>query len=51
MAVIWGVVFFGNWPDAITYVGMALICGSGLYVLHREMVVARAHRAADRKAG
>ena len=22
MAVIWGVVFFGNWPDAITYVGM-----------------------------
>ena len=51
MAVIWGVVFFGNWPDAITYVGMALICGSGLYVLHREMVVARVHRAADRKAG
>ena len=51
MAVIWGVVFFGNWPDAITYVGMALICGSGLYVLNREMVVARARRAADRKAG
>ena len=51
MAVMWGVVFFGNWPDAVTYVGMALICGSGLYVLHREMVVARARRAADRKAG
>ena len=51
MAVLWGVVFFGDWPDLITYAGMALICGSGLYVLHRETVVARARRAADRRAG
>ena len=51
MAVIWGVVFFADWPDPITYAGMALICGSGLYVLHRETVVARARRAADRSAG
>ncbi|MDD9979934.1 MAG: DMT family transporter [Gammaproteobacteria bacterium] len=51
MAVIWGVVFFADWPGPITYAGMALICGSGLYVLHRETVVARARRAADRSAG
>ena len=51
MAVIWGVVFFGDWPDLVTYGGMALICGSGLYVLHRETVVARARRRADRSAG
>ena len=46
MAVMWGVVFFGNWPDPITYAGMALICGSGLYVVHRETLLARARRAA-----
>ena len=51
MAVAWGVVFFGDWPDQITYAGMALICGSGLYVLHRETVVGRRRRKADRAAG
>lgn len=51
MAVLWGVVFFGHWPDPITWAGMALICGSGLYVLHRETVVARARGAAERKTG
>ena len=51
MAVAWGVVFFGDWPDWVTWAGMALICGSGLYVLHREAVVGRRRRAADRGAG
>ena len=51
MAVMWGVVFFGHWPDPITWAGMALICGSGLYVLHRETALARARRTTDRKAG
>ena len=44
MAVMWGVVLFGNWPDSVTYAGMALICGGGLYVVHRETVLARAKR-------
>ena len=51
MAVTWGVVFFGDWPDPITYAGMALICGSGLYVLHREAAVGRRRRKAARAAG
>ena len=51
MAVAWGVVLFGDWPDLITYAGMALICGSGLYVLHREAVVGRRRRKADRASG
>ena len=51
MAVMWGVVFFGTWPDPITYAGMALICGSGLYVVHRETVLARAQRTADTSSG
>ena len=51
MAVAWGVVFFGDWPDMVIYAGMALICGSGLYVLHREAVIGRRRRKADRAAG
>ena len=51
MAVAWGVVFFGDWPDRITWAGMALICGSGLYVLHREAVVGRRRRKAGRATG
>ena len=51
MAVAWGVVFFGDWPDLVTWAGMALICGSGLYVLHREAVVGRRRRRAARAAG
>ena len=50
MSVMWGVLFFGHWPDAIVYAGMTLICGSGLYVLHREAVVARARGRAYRTA-
>ena len=42
MSVLWGVVFFADWPDSITWAGMALICGSGLYVLRRETTRARA---------
>ena len=51
MAVAWGVVFFGDWPDLVTYAGMALICGSGLYVLHREAVVGRRRRKAAQAVG
>ncbi len=38
MSVFWGVLFFGDWPDAVTYAGMALVCGGGLYVLNHERV-------------
>ena len=39
MAIFWGVVMFGTWPDATAWVGIALICGAGLYTLWRETVV------------
>ena len=38
MAIFWGVVIFGSWPDATAWVGIALICGAGLYTLWRETV-------------
>jgi drug/metabolite transporter (DMT)-like permease len=42
MAVVWGVVIFGTWPDAVAWTGIALIAGAGLYTLWRETRVGRA---------
>lgn len=39
--VIVGWLWFGDWPAISTWVGIALIVGSGLYALHRERVRAR----------
>ncbi|SFR44863.1 DMT family transporter [Litoreibacter janthinus] len=33
---VWGVVFFGNFPDGPVYIGALVIVGAGLYVWHRE---------------
>ena len=38
MAIFWGVVVFGTWPDQTAWAGIALICGAGLYTLWRETV-------------
>lgn len=38
MAIFWGVVVFGTWPDPTAWAGIALICGAGLYTLWRETV-------------
>ena len=38
MAIFWGVVVFGTWPDHTAWAGIALICGAGLYTLWRETV-------------
>lgn len=35
-ATTFGIVFFGDWPDAWTWTGALVIVGSGLYVWHRE---------------
>jgi drug/metabolite transporter (DMT)-like permease len=41
LAIFWGVVVFGTWPDGVAWVGIALICGAGLYTLWRETVQKR----------
>ncbi|MCX7288259.1 MAG: DMT family transporter [Rhodobacterales bacterium] len=47
MAIVWGVVVFGTFPDATAWAGIALICGSGLYVIWREATLNRRRRRAD----
>lgn len=45
-AIVIGALVFGEWPDGLTYVGAALIIGSGLYSFARERARKRAsHRA------
>lgn len=39
-ATLLGLVFFGDFPDATTWLGVAIIIGSGLYVFFRERRVA-----------
>ena len=36
IAIFWGVIVFGDWPDKTTFVGITLILGSGLYIIWRE---------------
>lgn len=41
LAVLWGLVIFGEWPDMPIFVGIALIMGSGLIVFFRERALSR----------
>ena len=41
LAVLWGYLFWGEVPPLTTYLGISLIIGSGLYVLHRETQLKR----------
>lgn len=41
LAVTYGLVFFGTFPDAQGWIGIALIIGAGLYTLWRETVRGR----------
>jgi drug/metabolite transporter (DMT)-like permease len=40
-AIIAGILVFGEYPDAISYVGMALVIAAGLFAAHREAMQAR----------
>lgn len=39
---------FGDFPDALKWLGIAIIMGSGLYIIHRERVASAQARAAQR---
>lgn len=41
-AVSFGYLFFGEVPDAAIWIGVAIVIASGLYIIHRETVLARA---------
>jgi len=41
-AVILGYLIFDDFPNAMTFAGIAVIVSSGLYIIHRERSVAKA---------
>jgi len=44
-AIVSGITVFGEWPDAASWAGIALIVSAGLYTLHRERVRLRMREA------
>jgi drug/metabolite transporter (DMT)-like permease len=36
LAIIFGLVIFDEWPEPLDWLGIALICGAGLYTVWRE---------------
>ncbi len=43
-AVALGYLIFDDFPDPLTWAGIAIIVGAGLYLVHRERVAARTRR-------
>ncbi|MDR9395655.1 DMT family transporter [Roseovarius sp. SYSU LYC5161] len=43
-ALVLGLVVFGEWPDPVTLLGAAIVVGSGLFTLYREIRLARKTR-------
>lgn len=44
VAVFLGWIVYGRWPDEFTWIGAAILIGSGLYVWRREWALAKAAR-------
>jgi drug/metabolite transporter (DMT)-like permease len=44
VAVALGFAVFGDWPNPLTWLGISIIVASGLYLIHRERIMARDRR-------
>jgi len=45
-AVLFGWLFFGDWPNPLSWAGIAVISASGLYIIARERTLAKQARLA-----
>jgi len=41
LSIFWGITIFGDWPDIVSWLGIVLIAGAGLYVVYGETVRGR----------
>ncbi len=49
LAIFWGWLIFGEWPDIMTWIGCALIIGAGVFVFVREQQVSQRAPGARRR--
>jgi drug/metabolite transporter (DMT)-like permease len=42
-ASLWGIIFYGEYPDKFTIIGALVIVGAGIYVWHRETTAKSPH--------
>ena len=40
-AIFWSITIFGDWPDILSWLGIVLIAGSGLFVVYSETILGR----------
>jgi len=38
LSIFWSITIFGDWPDIVSWMGIVLIAGAGLYVVFNESV-------------
>ena len=38
MAIFWGIVFWGDWPDLQSWIGITMILAAGIIVIYRENI-------------
>lgn len=38
LAIFWGLMVFGEWPDTTAWIGISLIVGGGMFMLWREAI-------------
>lgn len=41
MAILWGIVIFGDFPNSLTWIGIFLILGAGIFLIIRETRLSR----------
>ena len=41
ISIFWSITIFGDWPDIVSWLGIVLIAGAGLYVVYSETVQGR----------
>jgi drug/metabolite transporter (DMT)-like permease len=41
LSIFWSITIFGDWPDIVSWLGIVLIAGAGLYVVYSETIQGR----------
>jgi drug/metabolite transporter (DMT)-like permease len=36
LAIFWSIIIFGDWPDIVSWLGILLIAGAGLFMIFHE---------------